>query len=126
MIFEIIQRKQSRSESQPAASSAVLSELILTRRQISKTHPASSYKSFCLLGENGADQNHSLQHHQGAYCSVCAVKKTASERRKKTRVVSRSALVGGIWGQIRALWLKDRVQRYGAKPEMLSYSLIRK
>ncbi|KRZ25608.1 hypothetical protein T4C_6441 [Trichinella pseudospiralis] len=51
-----------------------------------------------------------LQHHQGAYCSVCAVKKTASERRKKTRVVSRSALVGGILGQIRALWLKDRVQ----------------
>ncbi|KRY94248.1 hypothetical protein T4C_9437, partial [Trichinella pseudospiralis] len=34
-------------------------------------------------------------------------------------MVSRSALVGGIWGQIRALWLKDRVQRYGAKPEML-------
>ncbi|KRY61609.1 hypothetical protein T4A_6880 [Trichinella pseudospiralis] len=25
-------------------------------------------------------------------------------------MVSRSALVGGIWGQIRTLWLKDRVQ----------------
>ncbi|KRX76303.1 hypothetical protein T4E_9580, partial [Trichinella pseudospiralis] len=38
----------------------------LTRRQRSRTHPAGRYKCSCLLGENGADQNHSLQHHQVA------------------------------------------------------------
>ncbi|KRZ01667.1 hypothetical protein T4B_4868 [Trichinella pseudospiralis] len=26
-------------------------------------------------------------------------------------MVSRSVLVGGIWGHIRAMWLKDTVQR---------------
>ncbi|KRY44554.1 hypothetical protein T4A_590 [Trichinella pseudospiralis] len=31
-------------------------------------------------------------------------------------MVSRSALVGGIWGQIRTLWLKDRVQRREVLP----------
>ncbi|KRX86100.1 hypothetical protein T4E_11608 [Trichinella pseudospiralis] len=40
-------------------------------------------------------------------------------------MVGRIALVGGIWGHIRPLWMKDKVQRYKGKPEMLVNKLQR-
>ncbi|KRZ04580.1 hypothetical protein T4B_10750 [Trichinella pseudospiralis] len=66
-----------------------------------------------FIGENVAGQKNRLPLSQCANCCVCGGKRTAIDRRKKTRMISRGALVIGICEHIRALCLKKGfVKRY--------------
>ncbi|KRZ25662.1 hypothetical protein T4C_3253 [Trichinella pseudospiralis] len=65
------------------------------------------------LKKHGSCQKNRLPLSQCANCCVCGGKRTAIDRRKKTRMISRGALVIGICEHIRALCLKKGfVKRY--------------